>query len=234
MANQNNKDRMTIENEKYVKGEEDDIQVDIDEEFDVLEGRTYKGHSSWVQDIIRLGTHQFATWDEKGMIVLWNRKVNKQKSISATTAEGDSEAVHWMCTAGNSNSWLVGGWSNGSVFFVNVSNSQKRMVEHFMEDDIFAIAPLKQYKSKFVAWQDGLFNIRIFDLDKMVDSSVTADPKGMIELEISQKPKSQDDRQDCSFLYSPSKIKIFMYSHTWKKNSKTHMYLYKFDVSLSI
>jgi hypothetical protein len=55
------KDKLTIENEKYVKGDEDDIQVDIDEEFDVLEGRTYKGHSSWVQDIIRLGTHQFAT-----------------------------------------------------------------------------------------------------------------------------------------------------------------------------
>lgn len=88
------KDKLTIENERYVKGDEDDIEVDIEEEFDVIEGRTYKGHSSWVQDIIRLGSHQFATCDEKGMIVIWNRKVNKQKSISATTSEGDSEAVH--------------------------------------------------------------------------------------------------------------------------------------------
>jgi len=103
------KNNMTIENERYVKGDEDDIQVDIDEEFDVLEGRTYKGHSSWIQDIIRLGSNQFATCDEKGMIVIWNRKVNKQKSISATTADGDAEAVHCLCTAGPSSGWLVGG-----------------------------------------------------------------------------------------------------------------------------
>lgn len=83
------------------------------------------------------------------MIVLWNRKVNKQKSISATTAEGDSEAVHCMCTAGSNNAWLVGGCSNGSLFFVNTSTSQKRMVERFMEDDIFGITSLKQYKGKF-------------------------------------------------------------------------------------
>ena len=35
-------------------------------------------------------------------------------------------------------------------------------------------------------------------------------------------------------LPSPLQNKNFMYSHTWKKNSKTHMFLYKFDVSLSI
>ena len=56
------KGAMQIENEKYVKGNnEDDIQVDIEEEFEVLEGRTYKGHSSWIQDIIKLGSNQFAT-----------------------------------------------------------------------------------------------------------------------------------------------------------------------------
>lgn len=56
------KTKMTKENEKYVKaGNEDDIQVDIEQDFDVIEGRTYKGHSSWVRDIIRLGSHQFAT-----------------------------------------------------------------------------------------------------------------------------------------------------------------------------
>lgn len=143
------KEALTLENERYVKGDEDDIQVDIDEEFDVLEGRTYKGHSSWIQDIIRLGSNQFASCDEKGMIVLWNRKVNKQKSISATTADGDSEAVYSICTAGNSNEWLVGGCSNGSLFFVNTTSSQKRMIEKFMEDDIYAITSLKQYKGKF-------------------------------------------------------------------------------------
>lgn len=104
------KGALQMENEKYVKGNnEDDIEVDIDEEFEVIEGRTYKGHSAWIQDIIRLGSHQFATCDDKGMIVLWNRKQNKQKSISATTAHGDSEAVHCMTTAGSHNDWLIGG-----------------------------------------------------------------------------------------------------------------------------
>ena len=32
----------------------------------------------------------------------------------------------------------------------------------------------------------------------------------------------------------PLQNKNFMYSHTWKKNSKTHIFLYKFDVSLSL
>lgn len=73
------------------------------------------------------------------------------------------------------------------------------MVERFMDDDIFSITSLKQYKSKFVACQDGQFTIRIFDIDKMIDSSVTADPKSMVELEIIQKPKSEEDRQDIYF-----------------------------------
>lgn len=143
------KSKMTVENEMYVRGDEDDIQCDIEQDFDVIEGRTYKGHSSWVRDIIRLGSHQFATSDEKGMVVLWNRKVNKQKSISATTSNGESESVNTLTTAGPTNSWLIGGCSNGSLFFVNVANSQKRMVENFMDDDIFGLTALKQYKQRF-------------------------------------------------------------------------------------
>lgn len=194
------KGEMQLENERYVKGNnEDDIEVDIEEEFEVMEGRTYKGHSSWIQDIIRLGSNQFATCDEKGMIVLWNRKVNKQKSISATTTEGDSESVYCLTTAGSSNSWIIGGCSGGCIFFVNVASSQKRMVENFMEDNIFGITSLKQYKSKFVIVQDSQFTIKLFDVEVLVDSSVMADPKKLSNLEISQKPKSKDDRQDIYF-----------------------------------
>ena len=194
------KGEMQMENEKYVKGNnEDDIQVDIEEEFEVMEGRTYKGHSSWIQDIIRLGSNQFATCDEKGMIVLWNRKANKQKSISATTSEGEAESVHCLSLAGASNNWIIGGCSSGSVFFVNVASSQKRMVENFMEDDILGITSLKQYKNKFVIVQDSQFNIKLFDVEVLVDSSVTADPKKLSQLEITQRPKSKEDRQDIYF-----------------------------------
>lgn len=133
------------------------------------------------------------------MIVLWNKKANKQKSISATSAEGNSEAVHCMCTAGNNNSWLVSGCSGGSVFFVNLGTSQKRMIEGFMDDDIFGITSLKQYKGKFIIAQDAQFTIRLFDIDKMIDSSVTSDPKSISQLEIIQKPKNKDNRQDIYF-----------------------------------
>lgn len=51
------------------------------------------------------------------------------------------------------------------------------MVEKFMEDDIFGITSLKQYKGRFCAVQDSQFTIKIFDVQKLIDCSVTADPK---------------------------------------------------------
>ena len=47
--------------------------------------------------------------------------------------------------------------------------------------------------------QDAQFTIRLFDVEKLVESSVTADPKKFSMLEITQRPKSQDDRQDIYF-----------------------------------
>jgi len=68
-----------------------------------------------------------------------------------------------------------------------------------MEDDIYGITSLKQYKGKFCLVQDAKFTIRLFDVDKMADSSVMADPQKQSMLEIIQRPKSQDDRQDIYF-----------------------------------
>lgn len=73
------------------------------------------------------------------------------------------------------------------------------MVEEFMDDTILGITSLKQYKGKFVVAQDAQFTIKLFDIDLLIDSAVMTDPKKLAQLEITQRPKSKDDRQDLYF-----------------------------------
>jgi len=68
-----------------------------------------------------------------------------------------------------------------------------------MEDTIFGITSLKQYKGKFVIVQDSQFTIKLFDVDELVESGVASDPKKLSHLEITQRPKGKDDRQDIYF-----------------------------------
>ena len=101
--------------------------------------------------------------------------------------------------AGPTNNWLVAGCSGGSVFMVNLASSQKRMIENFMDDEIYGLTSLKQYKGKFCAVQDSQFTIKVFDVEKMANASITADPKSLCELEIKQIPKNKDHREDIYF-----------------------------------
>lgn len=48
------------------------------------------------------------------------------------------------------------------------------MIEGYCEDDVFGVTSLKQYKGRFVLVQDSQFTLRLFDLDKMVNSGLEA------------------------------------------------------------
>ena len=94
----------------------------------MVEGRAFNGHGAWIRDIIKVGNSQFATCDEDGMMVIWSKVKNQQKAITAIGSTG-AEGVHCLTTGGKKSEWLVGGCTNGSVHFLNLTNSRRKMVE---------------------------------------------------------------------------------------------------------
>ena len=122
----------------------DDISVDLYQDFEIIEGRAFRGHSAPILDIIKVGNTQFATCDENGMMVIWSKIKNQQKSITAIGSAG-AEGVHSITTGGKKGEWLLSGCTNGSVHFLNLTNSRRKMVEQFCEEDIIEIICLRRF-----------------------------------------------------------------------------------------
>lgn len=85
----------------------------------MLEGRSFKGHGAPIRDIIKVGSTQFATCDENGMIVVWSKLKNQQKCVTAISRFG-AEGANCIATGGKKNEWLVAGCNNGCVYFLNM------------------------------------------------------------------------------------------------------------------
>ena len=59
------------------KMEDDDCAVNMYQDFDIVEGRAFKGHAAPIRDLIKIGNSQFGTCDENGMIVIWSKVRNQ-------------------------------------------------------------------------------------------------------------------------------------------------------------
>jgi hypothetical protein len=61
--------------DNYAAGD-DPLTVDLFQDFEIIEGRSFKGHSAPINDLIKVGNSQYATCDENGMIVIWSKAKN--------------------------------------------------------------------------------------------------------------------------------------------------------------
>ncbi len=146
----------------YIVGGEDDITVDLFQDFEIVEGRSFKGHSSPIRDITKVGNTQFATCDENGMMVIWSKIKNVQKSVTAIGSGGQQEGTNCHTTGGKKGEWLVSGCTSGSVHFLNLSNSRRKMVENFCEEDITGLTCLKRFSGIIFAVQDAGYDLSFF------------------------------------------------------------------------
>jgi WD40 repeat protein len=124
----------------------------LEEDFDVTEGNTFKGHSGPVRDMIKINFFEFVSCDESGQVIVWNKKTNKMKGFSLASIKAKVvEPILSLALTEERGKFLACGTRKGHILLYNRSKGGKRLIENCTKaySDIVAICNLELLFNKY-------------------------------------------------------------------------------------
>jgi len=105
------------------------VLPELQEDFEVTEGQTFKGHTACVRDIIKLNSQEFISCDDAGQIIFWNKKKNQMKGFNLKGIDSPVvEPILCLCLTEGNQKFLVGGMKKGHLVFFNRAKGGKKVV----------------------------------------------------------------------------------------------------------
>lgn len=101
---------------------------DVREDFDATEENTYKGNKGPVRDIVKITHYEFASSDDGGHVIIWNRKDNKMKGMSLKEMSPVVEPILCMTMTEDKGQYLVGGLKKGHLFLYNRAKGGRKLI----------------------------------------------------------------------------------------------------------
>ena len=124
----------------------------LEEDFDVTEGNTFKGHTGPVRDIIKINLNEFVSCDESGQVIVWNKKTNKMKGFSLASIKSKTiEPILCLTLTEERGKFLVCGMRKGHLLLYNRSKGGKKVVENCTKlySDIISVCNLELLDNKY-------------------------------------------------------------------------------------
>lgn len=80
--NKNTQKDYFLPEEEFFNGELEFFLPDFEEDFEISEGATYKGHQGIVRSALKMTHHEFITCCDEGQFIIWNKKKSSMRGFT--------------------------------------------------------------------------------------------------------------------------------------------------------
>jgi len=145
---------------------------DFEEDFEISEGATYKGHKGIVRAALKMTHDEFITCCDEGQFIIWNKKKSSMRGF--TLQNIGSPIIEPVLCMGMTDmdrgqyKFLLGGLKGGNLLMYNRKKGGKKVIANVTKrkTDILAITDIKHIQnSRFFAIQDNKYNIYMYSSD---------------------------------------------------------------------
>jgi hypothetical protein len=129
MFKREEKDDFMKYEEPYYDEEIEFCLPDYEEEFDVSEGATFKGHSNTIRSVIKLNNREFCSADDNGQVIIWNKKSSVMRGFTLRNIDSPViEPIFCQCLTESKHSYSLGGTKKGHLVMYNREKGGKKVI----------------------------------------------------------------------------------------------------------